>query len=183
MKSKSDQPAKYQCTAIDYVIFMAVIFICLWSWIFVEPDTLQRNAAAQTIVKLVTSVLPWVAALERYGQQAHKLLLVHSVCYLVFLPLMFLYIKAQKKIRVIDLQKAVVGFLGVLLLLLLFSAIYFNLSDVFDGAVRRSKLGFMTYSWSMPILACAFAATISYLSALLLFMVVHFISMTWGNHD
>lgn len=172
---------KYQYTAIDYVILVAAILICLWSWIFLEADTLQHSRAAQTIVKIVTSVAPWVAALEDYGPQAHRLLLVHSVCHLVFFPLIYFVIKAQKP-KFTSLNKALLGAGLGFLLAVLFTSLYFNLDGTFAGTARRGGFSLMIYSWSMPITASFFVSLILFWIELTLLSVFHIISMLWRQH-
>lgn len=147
--------SKYEYTTIDYVILVAVIFICLWSWIFVEPDTLQRSAAAQAVVKAVTSVLPWVAALERYGPQAHQVMLVHSVCYLVFSPLIAIYVnKLFSNRSKFDLPGLLLGLLISLIIFFLTLTPYYNLKKTFEGTAGRQGYDLLVQFWSMPLMAC-----------------------------
>ena len=173
LQADTSAPAKYQYTFIDYLMLTAAICVCLWSWIFVEPDTLQRSAAAQTVVKVVTSVVPWVAALERYGPHAHKLLLVHSVCYLVFLPLVVWYLKLKIQPRTLqrnEIWPALGWGLGVVIFGLFISSIYFNLDNAFSGATGKKQFGLMVYAWSMPIAGSIITASIlfSFISVLCL---------------
>lgn len=167
MQAPIGQKIKYEYTAIDYVIFVAMILICLWSWIFVEPDTLQRSAAAQGIVKVVTSVIPWVAALESYGPQAHQLLLVHSVCYVVIFPLAAIYTKKFDLSKKVDLDKIFIAILLAALLFLLFITPYLNLGKTFAGIAGRYGYGLILNFWVMPI-----AAFITVFASLLFLMII-----------
>jgi hypothetical protein len=176
-------PSKYQSTAIDYVMLVSAIFVCLWAWIFVEPDTLQRSHAAQIIVKIVTAVLPWVAALERYGLQAHQLLLVHSVCYLIFIPLATISLISKRKLVSVGLKQTLIGLGWGCFFLAFFAATYFNLETTFSGAARRGGFALFIYSWSMPVLACLYAGIISYLVAILVLIFFRIFSISRGRND
>lgn len=186
MNSHTDQTKpKYKYTAIDYVMLVAVILICLWSWIFVEADTLQRSQAAQTIVKIVTSVVPWVAALERYGPLAHQLLLVHSVCHLVFLPLMILYarkILKNRNIKAGDLYKLCIGFLllsGVFFVIL---TPYYGLRKTFAGTAGRHGYDFLIQSWSMPLLSIVLTCGVLLLLVVFFTFALDFLKFIWRLH-
>lgn len=146
---------KYEYTTIDYVILVAVIFVCLWSWIFVDSDTLRRSPVAQGIVNAVAWALPWIGVLERYGPQAHKLMLVHSVCYLVLTPLMGIYVRKLFKKRIgSDAYRSLVGLLLFVLLLFLMLAPYYSLQETFAGTAGRHGYGLLLQPWSMPLMAC-----------------------------
>ena len=173
--------SKYQYTAIDYVMLVATILVCLWSWIFVEVDTLQRSYTAQIIVKNVTMVLPWMAALERYGPQAQQLLLVHSVCYVIFFPLAIISVVRKQKSTRINLRSTLVAFGLGCLLVALFLSIYFNLEATFSGAARRGGFGVFVYPWSMPVVACLYVGFVSYLIAVSIVVLFRVFSIKGGN--
>jgi hypothetical protein len=176
---------KYQYTAIDFVMLVAAIFICLWSWIFVEADTLQHSQAAQTIVKIITSVVPWVAALERYGPAAHKILLVHSICHLVFTPLMAIYVRKilkNKRGKVDDYSKLVIGL--ILLTGVLFMALtpYYRLHGTFAETAGRHGYDLLIHPWTMPLISIALTCGILLLLMVFFTFTIDLLKQFWRQH-
>lgn len=155
---------KYEASWLEYLTLVAIIFVSLWAWIFVEKDTLQRSEAAQAVVGFVTTLLPWIAALEKYGPAAHKLLLVHSVCNIVYFPLIFaiwfkLFINRPKKSPLDGYSLFKLISVGVLPLFFLIVA-YYNLDSAFTGRVPHRSYFLVVSPLTMPLWASIQVITI-----------------------
>lgn len=148
---------KYEASWLEYLTLVAIIFVSLWAWIFVEKDTLQRSEAAQTAVGFVTTLLPWIAALEKYGPAAHKLLLVHSVCNIVYFPLVFaiwlkLFNNRPKKSPLDGYSLFKLISAGVLPLFF-FIATYYDLGSALARRSGRSSYSLVLSPLTMPLWA------------------------------